>query len=93
MGEQREIRAALVGAIAVTAYMALVLASGRVGLPEFGRLLLFRTLPQDFLSLGARSRYPLFPFFRIIGQRAGSWSVSSRLVLRFSRTLNHNCTT
>jgi hypothetical protein len=41
MGEQREIRAALVGAIAVTAYMALVLASGRVGLPEFGRLLLF----------------------------------------------------
>lgn len=41
MGEQREIRAVAVGAMAVAAYMALVLASGRVPLPEFGGLLLF----------------------------------------------------
>lgn len=41
MLEVREIRAAGIGALVVTAYLALVLGSGRIDLAEFGRLLLF----------------------------------------------------
>ncbi|GGF71313.1 hypothetical protein GCM10011402_24860 [Paracoccus acridae] len=71
-----------------------VSAPGRSGGPAFDRpALIFRTLPQDFFPLGAGSRYPLLPFFWIIGKKSGSRSISGRLVLRFWRMLNHDCTT